>query len=401
MKTARKIKNNNAPPIQLSLSAQKLSGSPMFQFLAKAQELEQQGKKIYHFEIGDPDFDTPRHINSAAIKAIKNGETHYVNSMGMRELREAIRLETKRINGFKPDIEQIVVAPAISFIYFVTRCVVNPGEEVIVPDPGFASYYSAFDFIGVKFVGIPLLEKNNFRMSPDDIRRSITPKTRLIIVNSPHNPTGAVMTQKEMLEIAKIASKNKIYLLTDEAYSRMTYGKKHQSPASFDKCKKNIIILNSFSKTYAMTGWRLGWAVAPSHIAKKMGLMIETLISAVPPFIQKAGIAALAGSQEFVKKSVAEYNRRRDIMVGLLNEMPGIRCLKPDGAFYVFPNITGTGMTSEKFAEFALEKAGVVLLPGTNFGKHGKGYVRLVYASSRQNIIEGMGKLKKALTKRT
>ncbi|OGN05684.1 MAG: hypothetical protein A2831_00535 [Candidatus Yanofskybacteria bacterium RIFCSPHIGHO2_01_FULL_44_17] len=371
----------------------------MFQFLAKAQALERQGKKIYHFEIGDPDFDTPAHINKAAIKAIESGETHYVSSMGMRELREAIRFETKRINGFKPDIEQIIVAPAISFIYFVTRCVVNPGEEVIVPDPGFASYYSAFDFIGAKCVGIPLLEKNNFRMSPADIRRSITPKTRLIIINSPHNPTGAVMTQKEMLEVAKIASKNKIYLLTDEAYSKMTYGQKHNSPAIFDKCKKNIIILNSFSKTYAMTGWRLGWAVAPEHIVKKMGLMVETLISAVPPFIQRAGIAALTGDQAFVKKSVAEYRQRRDIMVGLLNEMPGVHCLKPDGAFYVFPNITGTGMTSEEFSRFALEKAGVVLLPGTNFGRHGKGYVRLVYASSQKNIVEGMKKLKKALEK--
>lgn len=383
--------------MKLSAAAKKLAGSPMFQFLARAQELERQGKKIYRFEIGDPDFDTPENIKQAAIRAIKEGDTHYVNSLGIRELREAVADEVKKELGFQPDLEQVVIAPAISFIYFVTRCVADPGDEVIVPDPGFSSYYSAFDFIGVKWVGVPLREENEFRMNPDDIRKKITGKTRLIIINSPQNPTGAVMTREEIEEVARIAQEHNIYLLSDETYGKMTYDYPHYSPGIKDKCRERTIILNSFSKTYAMTGWRLGWAVAPAPLVEKIGLMIQTIISAVPPFIQKAGVEALKGDQSFIKKSVAEYKNRRDEMVKILNEMPGVKCLKPEGAFYVFPNIKGTGMTSEEFSEFALEKAGVVLLPGTTFGREGEGYVRLVYAASLENIREGLGKLKQAL----
>ena len=381
----------------LSKAAGKLKGSPMFQFLARAQEIELTGKKLYHFEIGDPDFDTPENIKKAAIDSLNLGETHYVHSSGIRDLREAICNEVQKTRGFRPDIEQVVIAPAKAFIYFLTRCVANPGEEVIVPDPGFSSYYSAFDFIGVKWVGVPVLEKNEFRMNPSDIRSLITDKTRLVVINSPQNPTGAVMTREEIEEVAKICEEKNIYLLTDEAYDKMTYDAKHYSASSLDKCKKNTIILNSFSKSYAMTGWRLGWSVAPEHIAKKLGLMIQTVISAVPPFIQKAGIEALAGDQSFIEKSMKEYRARRDEMVRLLNEMSGVTCLKPEGAFYVFPNITGTGMTSEEFSSFALEKSGVVLLPGNLFGEHGEGYVRLVYASSMEVIKEGLGRLKEAL----
>src|SRR3989344_4035302 len=380
-----------------SKAAEKLKGSPMFQFLAKAQELERQGRKIYHFEIGDPDFDTPEHVNRAGIEAIEKGETHYVNSLGIRELREAICEETEKTLGFKPDLDQVVIAPAISFIYFVTRCVADPGDEVIVPDPGFSSYYSAFDFIGVKWVSVPLREENEFRMNSKDIEERITPKTKLIIINSPQNPTGAVMTREELEEVGRIAEKHGIYLLTDETYGKMTYEYPHYSPATLDKCRKQTIILNSFSKTYAMTGWRLGWAVAPKELVIKLGLMIQTIISAVPPFIQKAGIAALRGDQSFITKSLKEYQSRRDVMVRILNEMPGVKCFSPKGAFYVFPNITGTGMTSEEFTNFALEKAGVVLLPGTTFGQYGEGYVRLVYANSLANIEEGLTKLKQAL----
>lgn len=386
-------------PRSLSKAAKKLAGSPMFQFLAHAQELERQGKKIYHFEIGDPDFDTPENIKRAAIEAIQQGETHYVHSSGIRDLRIAVAQHTQNFLGFRPTIEQVVIAPAISFIYFVTRCVVNLGEEVLVPDPGFSSYYSAFDFIGVKWTGVPLLEKNEFRINPEDVRTRITDKTRLIIINSPQNPTGAVMTKAEVAEIAKIAQEQNLYLLTDETYDRMIYDSIHYSPAVYDQCKKRTVILNSFSKTYAMTGWRLGWAVAPEAIAEKLGLMIQTVFSAVPPFIQKAGIETLLGDQSFVKKSVASYRERRDLMVQLLNQIPGVKCLKPQGAFYVFPNITGTGMTAEEFCKFALEKAGCVILPGTMFGNYGKGHVRLVYANSLENIREGLGRLRATLSR--
>ncbi len=383
--------------LYLSAAAKKLAGSPMFQFLARAQEMERQGKKVYHFEIGDPDFSTPAHVTQAAIDSLKAGDTHYPNSSGLRELREAIVQETEKTVGFRPDIEQVVVAPAISFIYFVTRCVADPGDEVIVPDPGFASYYSAFEFIGVKPVSVPLLEKNEFRMSPDDIRARITDRTKLIIINSPQNPTGAVMTREEIDEVGRIAEEKGIYLLTDETYSKMVYDYPHYSPSHIDRCMRRTIILNSFSKSYAMTGWRLGWVVAPPPLARKLGLMIQTVISAVPPFIQHAGVAALTGDQAFIEESRAEYRKRRDEMVDLLNAMPGVKCLKPEGAFYVFPNITGTGMTSQEFTGFAIDKAGVVLLPGTTFGSYGEGYVRLVYATGVADIRAGMTALNRAL----
>jgi len=390
--------NNNLP--KLSAAADKLKGSPMFQFLARAQELEKQGRKIYHYEIGDSSFDTPENIKQAAIDSIKGGDTHYVNSSGISDLREAVRQEIKKTRGFLPEPSQIVIAPAISFIYFLTRTVADPGDEVIVPDPGFSSYYSAFDFIGVKWVGVPLREENEFRMSPDDIRKAITPKTKLIIINSPQNPTGAVMKKEEIMEVAKIAAEKNIYLLSDEAYDKMTYDYPHYSPGIFDECKKHIILMSSFSKSYAMPGFRLGWACAPQHLADKLGLMVQTIISSVPAFVQKAGIEALTGNQSFLAESMKEYRKRRDEAVRLFNSMPGVTCLKPEGAFYVFPNIKGTGMTGHEFCEFALEKAGVVLLPGELFGKHGEGYIRMVYAGSMENIREGLGKLKQALEER-
>lgn len=381
----------------ISRAAQRLKNSPVFDSFIKAQKLEREGKKMYHFEIGDPDFDTPPNIANAAIQSIQKGETHYVNPLGIRELREAIAIETERSLGFKPDLEQIAVGPASAFIYFLTRCLVNPGEEVIVPDPGFAPYYSTFDFIGAKWIAVPLREENSFRISPDDIAERTTPKTKLIIINSPHNPTGAITHKKEIDKIAKLALKKNIYLLSDEVYYKIIYDDTHYSPSARDKCTKNIIVLNSFSKTYAMTGWRLGWVIAPRHIVDKIGLMIETILASTPIFIQKAGTEAIKGDDSFLKSNLAEYRKRRDIMVRLLNQMPGVKCLKPEGAFYVFPNIKGTGMTSKKFAQFALDKAGVVLLPGTTFGAGGDGYVRLTYASSTRTIKEGLSKLRQAL----
>lgn len=385
---------------KLADAAYKLKGSPMFKVLAKANELEKQGQKIIHFEIGDTDFTPPGHIIEAAVRALRSGETHYVNSMGILPLREAICDSTEKEFGFRPTVDQVVIAPAISFIYFLTRCLVNPGEEVIVPDPGFASYYSAFDFIGAKWANVPLLEKNEFRMNPADVSQSLNEKTRLIIINSPNNPTGAVMTKEEIMAIAEIAREKDIYLLTDETYGKMVYDYPHYSPSVLDKCQERTIILNSFSKVYAMAGFRLGWIVAPKEIAEKIGLMIQTVISAVPPFIQLAGVAALIGDQSQIKAMILEYKKRRDAIVSGLNSLPGISCVVPQGAFYAFPNITGTGMTSEEFAEFALEKAGVTLLPGTNFGEHGKGYVRLSYATSIDNIKQAIENLKKALEQR-
>ncbi|MFH0820045.1 MAG: pyridoxal phosphate-dependent aminotransferase [bacterium] len=386
--------------LKLSRAAYILKGSPMFRLLARVKELEAKGEKIIHFEIGDPDFATPAHIKQAVVESLEAGETHYPNSMGINELRDTICATTEKEYNFRPTRAQVIVTPAISVIYFVTRCVVNPGEEIIVPDPGFSSYYSAFDFIGVRWVGVPLLEKNEFRMNPADIRARITDKTKLIIINSPQNPTGAVMTKEEIEEVAKIAAEHNLYLLTDETYKKMIYDYPHYSPAVFDGCRERTIILDSFSKAYAMTGFRLGWAIGPEELIDKMGLMVQTIISAVPPFIQKAGVAALLGDQSAISKMMAEYRKRRDLIVEGLNNLPGVSCLKPEGAFYVFPNITATGMTSSEFAEFALEKARVALLPGSTFGQYGEGYVRLCYANSQENIKEGLERLKRALSER-
>lgn len=383
----------------LAKAAYRIQGQPMFKLLAKANELERKGKKIIHFEIGEPDFDTPNHIIKAANQALMQGKTHYVNSMGIPELRENVCQLVKKDLGFKPKQEQVLISTANAVIYYVLSCVANPGDEIIVPDPGFSTYYSAINFIGLKPVRISLKEKNEFRMDPDDILKKITSKTKLIIINSPSNPTGSVMTKEEIEQVAEITQKKNIYLLSDETYSKMIYDDRHYSPGTKDKCQKRTIILNSFSKSYAMTGWRLGYAVGPIQVIEKIGLLLQTVVSCLPPFIQYAGITALKSSQKPVYKMLKEYKKRRDEIVKGLNSLPGVSCLKPEGAFYVFPNIKKTGMTSQQFADFMLEKAGVALLPGENFGPSGKGYIRMCYANSLENIKEGVKRMKIALTK--
>jgi len=383
----------------LSDAAYRIEGQPMFKVLDEVKKLEKKGEHIIHFELGDPDFDTPKHIIEAAYDSMKKGETHYTSSMGLYDLRVAASEVTLASRDFKPEIEQVLVAPGANIlIYLAVKCLVNPGEEVIVPDPGFPTYYSVLKLCQVKPVRIPLLEKNKFRMNPDDIRKAITPKTRLIIINSPNNPTGSVMTPEEIDEIYKIAYEKGIYLFSDEIYSRMIYDDiKFHSPSINDHCKHTVIVANGFSKAFAMTGWRLGVAIGPEPVIEKMGLLVQTLCSCVPPFIQRSGIAALKGDQTEIFKMVETYKQRRDVLVEGLNEIQGITCLKNEGAFYVFPNITGTGMKSEEFADFMLKKAKVALLPGTNFGEYGQGYIRLTYAASITDIKEGLKRIRAAM----
>lgn len=386
---------------RLSSAAAKLEGQPMFKVLAKVQELERQGRDIVHFEIGDPDFNTPANIVNAACESLKSGGTHYTSSMGVQEFREAVCWTTQKTRGFTPSINQVLATPSANImIYYAIRCLVNPGDEVIVPDPGFPSYYSAIKFCDAVPVRVHLKEENEFRMNPDDVRKKITERTRLIILNSPQNPTGAVMKPEEIDKMAEIAEEYDIFLYSDEVYSRMIFDNTttFRSPASRDRCQKRTIVANGFSKAFAMTGWRLGVAVGPEDVIEKMGLLLQTTSSCVSPFIQKAGIEAIRGDQAEVVKMMDEYKKRRDILVDGLNSIPGIRCLKPGGAFYVFPNITGTGLTSEQFADLMLEKAGVALLPGTNFGEAGKGFVRLCYAVSRERIGEGVERVRKAVS---
>jgi aspartate/methionine/tyrosine aminotransferase len=384
----------------LSIAARNVEGQPMFKMLDKVQQMERAGREILHFELGEPNFDTPSNIVDAACTALKQGETHYTSSMGLYAFREVVQQTTQLSRGFCPDIDQILVTPgANAIIYLAISCLVDPGEEVIVPDPGFPTYYSAIRYCGAVPVTVPLHESNQFRLSPDDLRKRITPKTRLIIINSPSNPTGGVMTPEEIDEVARIAEEHDIYLLSDEIYARMVFegGSRFHTPALLDKCRERTIIINGFSKAFAMTGWRLGVAIGPKEVIEKMGLVVQTIVSCVPPFIQKAGIEAIKGDQSVIAGMLAEYQQRRDVLIAGLNGIPGIKCVKPEGALYAFPNISGTGMSSEAFADFALDKAGIALLPGSNFGAYGEGYVRLCYVNTLGNIERAIEQLAQAM----
>ena len=388
---------------RLTKFANSIDGQPMFKVLAKVQEMQRQGKDIVHFEIGDPDFDTPKNIVEAAKEALDAGKTHYAPSIGVKELRESIQRATERSRGFKPDLDQILVVPGANMgIYYAVSCLVEPGDEVIVPDPGFPTYYSVIKACGVNAVRVTLREENSFRMNPEDVRKAITDKTRLIILNSPQNPTGSVMTKEEIEEIAQIAKEHDIYIYSDEIYSRMYYaeGVSFRSPSFLDECKERTIVANGFSKAFAMTGWRIGALVGPADVIAKMELLLQTTSSCVPPFIQYAAIEAVEGDQSAVKMMVSEYKERMQTLVDGLNDIKGIACLAPGGAIYIFPNISGTGMTSAEFADFALEKAGVAVLPGTNFGEYGEGYIRMCVVSSREDIEKGVKRLKEAIEAR-
>jgi len=390
---------------RISEAAKRLKGQEMFHILDKAQELEREGKHIIHFELGDPNFDTPKNIVNAACDSLRKGETHYTNSHGLLELRAAAaRAMETGIRGFKPNLEQILVTPGANIqIYYSIACTTNPGEEVLVPDPGFVSYYSIINFLGVKPVRVPLHEKNEFRLNPSDVEKAITDKTKMIIINSPSNPTGSVMHESEIRDIYDLAKKNEIYLLSDEIYRRLTYANestKFFSPSVIDKCKERSIIINGFSKAYAMTGWRIGVVIGPSDVVSKMNLLLETTSSCVSPFIQRGGIEALSGDQEPVNKMAKEYKRRRDVISEGLNTLPGVRCITPQGAIYAFPNISGTKFNSREFSDFMLNEAGVAVAPGPIFGEYGEGYIRLSYANSIENIENGISRMKYALQNR-
>lgn len=386
--------------MRMSIIANHIDGQPMFKILDEASRLEREGIDILHFELGEPDFDTPKHIVDAAIKSLQNGETHYTSSLGLYDFRLAIQQTTLVSRKFKPDINQILVTPgANSIIYLAIKCLVNPGEEVIVPNPGFPTYYSAIKACGAVAVPVTLHEEDAFRLQPENLQKLVTPKTRLIILNSPSNPTGAVMLPDEIKQVAQIAKKYNIFLLSDEVYSRLIFNdeKKFFSPSLLDHCKERTIILNGFSKGFAMTGWRLGVAIAPKEIIEKMGLLVSTIVSCVPPFIQRAGIEAINGEQVELQVMKREYAIRKKILVDGLNSIKGISCIEPDGAIYAFPNIKKTGMTSDEFADFCLHRAGVALLSGGSFGVAGEGFVRMCYVNNIENIKKAISKIKQAL----
>ena len=386
---------------KLSRIASRIDGQPMFKLLEKAQKLEKEGRRIIHFEIGDPDFATPKNISDAAINAIKNEYTHYVSSFGLTEFREKICEATEKSRGFRPNLDQVLITPGANIaIFYAISCIVNPKEEIIVPDPGFPTYYSTIKMCDAIPIRVPLLEANNFRMNPKDIENSITKKTKMIIINSPQNPTGSVMTEEEIKMTYEIAKKHDLFLYSDEIYARMIYKNSvFNSPSVFDKCQEHTIISNGFSKAFAMTGWRLGAVIGPSYIIEKMRLLLETTSSCVPPFIQKAGIEAIEGDQSLQKKMYEEYEIRRDLIVNGINSISGLSCVVPGGAFYVFVNIKKTGMTSEEFCDYVLEDSGVAMLPGTSFGQFGEGFIRICYAVGQTDINDALERIKISINK--
>lgn len=386
--------------MRLSNAIQKLKSNPMAWVADRCVALEREGKRIIHFEIGEPDFDTPKHVVDAAVESLRNGETHYGTTAGLPEFREAVAASTKAMLGFKPSTTQIIAAPGLSLIYFLLRTIAEPGDEIILPDPGFSPYYSILEFMDLVPVTVPLKEENDFRMDPKDVLKRITEKTKMVLVNSPQNPTGAVMTKTDMDALARIAEEHNVYILSDEVYNSIIYESNFYSPGVSDTCLTRTIILNSFSKAYAMTGWRIGYMIAPEAVIEKMSLLIGNTIYSVPTFIQRAGLSALRGPQDSQRAMVAEYRKRRDLFVSGLNALPGIRCLVPLGAFYVFPNIEGTGMNSREFVELMLDEAGVAFISGSDFGNAGEGYVRGAYCVSLEDIEEGLSRMRSVLYKR-
>lgn len=395
-------KNGDSMPPLLADRMAALGTETAFEVLAKAKALERQGREVIHLEIGEPDFDTPQNIKEAAVKALYSGHTHYVPAAGIPELREAIAEYVSKTRKIPVDQEEVIVTPgAKPIMFFAILACVNQGEEVLYPNPGFPIYESMINFVGAKPVPIPLKEENDFRLDHEYVKKKITRKTKMIILNSPENPTGGVLTREDLRVIADcIADRGDVIVLSDEIYSRIIYEGAHESIASLPGMKEKTIILDGFSKTYAMTGWRLGYGVMRKDLAEKIAQLMVNSNSCTCAFIQMAGIEALRGPQDSVDQMVAEFRKRREIIVEGLNKIVGITCKKPKGAFYVFPNITGIGMRSKEFSDYLLNKAGVAVLPGTSFGKYGEGYLRISFANSVENIKKALERIEEALKKR-
>ncbi len=378
-----------------------LRGEPPLEYLAKANRLEAQGRDMVRFEIGQPDFDTPENVKEAAKGSLDEGFTHYVPTLGIPDLIEAIQDDIEKSRGFRPDKEQIMVLPgAKPGIFFGLMTTVEMGEEVIYQNPFYFQYDSLIGYMGAKKVQIPLYEKDDFRMTPEQVQEKMSGDTRLILLNSPQNPTGGVLKKKDIEAIAEMAEENDAYILSDEIYSKMLYdGEKHYSPSYLDECKERTIIVDGFSKAYSMTGWRLGYMVAPEEIIHKTHNLFADVGSCTTSFVQKGGVEALRNGQHFVDHIMEHFTKRRTAIVQGLNEVPGMSCIYPKGAFYVFPNIKETGMKSEELANYMIDEAGVCLLPGTSFGSQGEGFLRISYASSLEDIEEGIRRMKTAMEK--
>ena len=356
-----------------------LTGQPMFEMFLRGQELERQGRDILHMELGDPDFSAPSNIIDAVTRAMKDGVTHYVDSRGLPQFRDAIRHTLKNDFRLDCDLGQVVVTPgANSGIYWVLRCLLNPGDEVLIPDPGFPSFRAAAKAASVKVIPINCDRSNNFSLDLTEVEAAITPRSKLLIVNSPSNPTGFAMSEKTLDSIYTIAEKHNLYVLSDDTYRRMTYETEFSpSITKYDDCKKRTILLSGLSKEYSLSGFRLGYLVGPEELMSKVTLYIQTVNSCVAPFIQMGGVEAFLGDQKIRKDNLQILKLRSVAMVAALNLIPGIECHSPDGGLYVFPNVKGTGFTGDQFAKFVLEHAGIVCVSGSAFGAASTDHVRL------------------------
>ncbi len=372
-----------------------------YHMLARAQALEAQGRRIIHLEIGQPDGPTFEHIVEAGIQALRNGRTRYTPAAGIRPLREAIAEQAGRQRGVSISPAQVVVGPgAKPALFFSTLALVRPGDEVIYSDPGFPTYEAMIGVAGGRPVAVPLLEASDFSFDLDAFDAALSPRTRLVIINSPGNPTGGVMSAAALEHIAAAAQRYDFWVLSDEIYARFAYeGGTVPSIAALPGMAERTIICDGFSKTYAMTGWRLGYGIMPEPLAERVALLLNHSVGCTADFTQWAGLAAIRGPQDVVEAVVAEYRRRRDVLVAGLNAIPGIRCRVPQGAFYAFPNVTAFGKSSVWLADYLLEEAGVALLPGTAFGKYGEGYLRLCFANSIPALEEAVERMADALAR--
>jgi aspartate/methionine/tyrosine aminotransferase len=366
----------------------RLGTETAFEVLAKARALEAQGREIVHLEIGEPDFDTPPSIVAAGVAALERGETHYTPSAGVIELREAIAAYLRERRGLSVDAAQVIATPgAKPIMFYALLALLEEGDEAIYPDPGFPIYSSMIDFSGARGVALPLREQNAFEPDLDELRGLVTDRTKVLILNSPHNPTGGVLSPSAVGEIARLARERDLWVLTDEIYAEILYEGEHRSLLAEDGMAERTILLDGFSKTYAMTGWRLGYGVFPKPLVEPVTKLVTNSVSCTATFVQRAGVAALSSRPPEVDQMVRAFRERRDAVVEGLNAVPGVRCPTPKGAFYVFPNIEGLGLgDSARVADRILNEAGVAVLAGTCFGRAGEGYLRLSYANSLANI---------------
>jgi aspartate/methionine/tyrosine aminotransferase len=368
-----------------------------FEVLARARRLEAEGKKVVHLEIGEPDFATPDNIVEAGISAMQNGYTHYTPASGILEAREAVAAFVGRTLRTEVDPGEVVLVPGSkNVLLFTLLACIEPGDEVILPDPGYPAYASQVNFIGGVPKPVTLREESGFRMDLDELASLITPKTRMLIVNTPQNPTGGVLTAEDVKFVCELAHKHDLLVVSDEIYSQLVYGFQHVSPLSHPGMRERTVLMDGLSKSYAMTGWRLGYAVAPKALAAKLDTLMINSSSCAAGFTQMAAIEALSApeSEHAVARMVKVFEHRRNLIVDGLNAIPGMRCARPEGAFYAFPNIEGTGFDEHELADRLLSEAGVAVLPGTAFGRAGKGFIRLAYTQSEDELKLGLDRIR-------